>query len=202
MILVLATHNEGKKKEIETSLNLPFLEIKSLADFPAGLEIIEDGDSFAENALKKARTVCEYLKMPVLADDSGLMVDVLGGAPGIFSARFSGPRATDQANNEKLLTLLEGVPEDRRTSRFICALVFYAPSGQWRLTEGICQGRIALAPEGDQGFGYDPVFYLPEWGKTMAQLPLEAKNRISHRARALEKMRPHLFSLVKDTTRG
>ena len=123
-------------------------------------------------------------------------VDALQGAPGIYSARFSGLKATDQENNEKLLTLLQGIPEEKRTARFVCVLVFYEPSGQWVQTEGICQGRIAAAPRGDQGFGYDPVFYLPEFQKTMAQLPLETKNRISHRARALEKMRPHLLSFI------
>jgi XTP/dITP diphosphohydrolase len=197
MILVLATRNEGKKREIEIALNLPFLELKTLADFPQTSEIIEDGASFAENALKKARITCERLKKPVLADDSGLVVDALGGAPGIYSARFSGPKATDRTNYEKLLTRLEGVPEDQRQARFVCVLVFYPPLGQWVQTEGICEGRIALSPAGNQGFGYDPIFFLPEFGKTMAQIPLETKNRISHRAQALEKMRPHLLQFFR-----
>jgi XTP/dITP diphosphohydrolase len=197
MILVLATRNEGKIREIETALDIPSLVYKSLNDFPQAPEMVEDGSSFVENALKKALTVSRTLHMPVLADDSGLVVDALGGAPGIYSARFSGPGATDQANNEKLLTLLEGVPEAKRSSRFVCALVFCHPSGRTIQTEGMCQGMIALSPRGDMGFGYDPVFYLPELKKTMAQIPLKTKNRISHRAQALEKMRPHLLEFVR-----
>jgi len=196
VILVLATRNKGKSREIGSALAIPSLTFQSLNEYPDLPEVIEDGASFLENALKKARTVSESLQLPVLADDSGLEVDLLRGAPGILSARFSGPQATDQANNEKLLTLLQGVPEEKRTARFVCILVLYDPSGRWFQTEGTCQGRIALIPEGDQGFGYDPVFYLPEFRKTMAQLPLEIKNRISHRAKALEKMRPHLLSLL------
>ena len=196
MILVLATRNKEKAREIEAALALPSLTFRSLMDFPDLPEVIEDGTSFLENALKKARTVSSSLNLPVLADDSGLEVDILKGAPGIRSARFSGPQATDQQNNEKLLTLLQGIPEDNRTARFVCVLVYYDPSGRWIQTEGTCQGRIALTSTGDQGFGYDPVFYLPEFERTMAQLPLETKNRISHRAKALERMRPHLLSLL------
>jgi XTP/dITP diphosphohydrolase len=195
--LVLATRNKGKIREIGTSLALSALTFRSLNDFPDLPDIIEDGASFLENALKKARTISRNLNLPVLADDSGLVVDYLQGAPGIYSARFSGPAATDQKNNEKLLTLLKGVPEEKRTARFVCILAFYAPSDQWIETEGTCEGRIAVAPEGDQGFGYDPVFYLPEFRKTMAQLPLETKNRISHRAKALAKMKPHILSMMR-----
>ena len=196
MILVLATRNKGKAREIGASLAMPSLTFQSLNDFPELPDVIEDGASFQENALKKARTVSNSLNLPVLSDDSGLEVDFLNGAPGIYSARFSGPQATDQENNQKLLDLLKGVPEEKRTARFVCVLVFFDPSGQWVQTEGSCEGLIASAPAGDQGFGYDPVFYLPEFQKTMAQLPLESKNRISHRAKALEKMRPHLLSLL------
>lgn len=197
MILVLATRNNGKLREIGTSLNIPSLTYKSLNDFPDLPKIIEDGSSFQENALKKARTVSNSLNLPVLADDSGLTVDYLKGAPGIYSARFAGPRAADPENNEKLLTLLHGVPEEKRTARFVCVLVFYDPSGRWFQTEGFWEGLIAPAPTGDHGFGYDPIFYLPELQKTVAQLPLETKSRISHRAKALEKMRPHILSFLK-----
>jgi len=197
MILVLATRNNGKLREIGTSLNIPSLTYKSLNDFPDLPEIIEDGSSFQENALKKARTVSNSLNLPVLADDSGLTVDYLKGAPGIYSARFAGPRAADSENNKKLLTLLQGVPEEKRMARFVCVLVFYEPSGRWFQTEGVWEGLIAPAPKGDQGFGYDPIFYLPELQKTVAQLSLETKSRISHRAKALEKMRPHILSLLK-----
>jgi XTP/dITP diphosphohydrolase len=196
VILILATRNKGKAREIGASLEIPSLTFQSLNDFPELPEVIEDGTSFLENALKKARIISDNLKFPVLADDSGLVVDYLQGAPGIYSARFSGPTATDQENNEKLLTLLKGVPEEKRLARFVCVLVFYEPSGRWVQTEGTCEGRIAFASEGDHGFGYDPVFYLPEFQKTMAQLPLETKIRISHRAKAIERMRPRLLSLL------
>jgi XTP/dITP diphosphohydrolase len=199
MILVLATRNNGKVSEIGASLDIPSLTYKSLNDFPDLPEIIEDGSSFQENALKKARTVSNSLNLPGLADDSGLTVDCLKGAPGIYSARFAGPRAADPENNEKLLTLLQGVPEEKRTARFVCVLVFYEPSGRWFQTEGVWEGLIAPAPKGDQGFGYDPIFYLPELQKTVAQLSLETKSRISHRARALEKMRPHILSVLRQT---
>jgi XTP/dITP diphosphohydrolase len=195
MILVLASKNRGKVREIETALNLPGVTFKSLRDFPDLPDIDEDGSSFLENALKKARTIAEILKLPVLADDSGLEVDALKGAPGIFSARFAGPGATDQENNAKLLDLLQGIPDDRRTARFVCVLVLVRPSGEWHQTRGVCEGRITRHPRGDQGFGYDPIFFLDSFQKTTAEIPLETKNRISHRARALEGMRPHLLQL-------
>lgn len=198
MILVLATGNQGKVREIISGLALPSLSYKSLNDFSGLPEIIEDGLSFLENALIKARTIGRLLGLPVLADDSGLEVDFLKGQPGIYSARFAGPEATDRANNEKLLSLMQAVPEDQRTARFICVMVLALPSGEWFQAEGECRGLITRSPLGDQGFGYDPVFYLPDFQKTMAQLPLETKNRISHRAKALERMRPHLLSLLKD----
>jgi XTP/dITP diphosphohydrolase len=197
MILVLASKNKGKIREIENALVIPSLTYKSLNDFTGLPEIIEDGSSFLENAFKKAETISKALNLAVLADDSGLEVDFLQGAPGIYSARFAGDQATDSKNNEKLLGLLTAVPEAKRTARFVCALVLYFPSGEWFQSEGICEGRIAYSPEGDQGFGYDPVFYLPEFQKTMAGLPLEVKNRISHRAKALGNMRPHLLSVLK-----
>jgi XTP/dITP diphosphohydrolase len=196
MILVLASKNEGKIREIKNALVIPSLTYKSLNDFTGLPEIIEDGSSFLENALKKAETISKALNLAVLADDSGLEVDFLQGAPGIYSARFAGDQATDSQNNEKLLGLLMGVPEAKRTARFVCALVLCLPSGAWFQAEGICEGRIAQSPEGDQGFGYDPVFYLPEFQKTMAGLPIEVKNSISHRAKALGNMRPHILSAM------
>lgn len=197
MILVLASKNQGKIREIENTLVIPSLTYKSLNDFTGLPEIVEDGSSFLENAFKKARTISKALNLAVMADDSGLVVDFLHGAPGIYSARFAGDQSTDPQNNEKLLGLLTGVPETKRTARFVCVLVLYLPTGAWFQTEGTCEGRIALAPEGDQGFGYDPVFYLAEFQKTMAGLPLETKNQISHRSKALENMRPHLQALLK-----
>ena len=197
MILVLATSNQGKIREIEKVLDLPRLEIRSLQDFPDLPEVVEDGRTFLENALKKARACAQATGLPALADDSGLEVDCLNGAPGLYSARFSGAEATDEANNRKLLSLLEGVPEERRTARFVCQMVLYLPEGNWIQTEGYCPGIIAPEPRGDHGFGYDPAFYLPELNKTMAEISLEEKNRISHRAQALEKIRAHLEAILK-----
>ena len=197
MILVLATRNQGKIREIEKALDLPRLEIRSLQDFPDLPEVVEDGRTFLENAFKKAQACAQATGGPALADDSGLEVDCLNGAPGIYSARFSGAEATDEANNRKLLSLLEGIPEERRTARFVCRMVLYLPAGTWIQTEGFCPGIIARAPRGEHGFGYDPVFYLPEFNKTMAELPLEEKNQISHRAQALRKIRSHLEAIQK-----
>jgi XTP/dITP diphosphohydrolase len=197
MILVLATRNQGKIQEIEKALDLPLLEIQSLRDFPDLSEVVEDGRTFLENAFKKAQACAQATGRPALADDSGLEVDCLNGAPGIYSARFSGAEATDEANNRKLLSLLEGIPEERRTARFVCLMVLYFPEGRWIRTEGYCPGIIAPEPQGEYGFGYDPIFYLPELNKTMAEIPLEEKNRISHRAQALQKIRFHLEAILK-----
>lgn len=197
MILVLATQNQGKVREMEGALDLPRLEIRSLRDFPDLPEVVEDGRTFLENALKKARACARSTGWPALADDSGLEVDGLTGAPGIYSARFSGAGATDEANNRKLLSLLEGVPPEKRTARFVCLMVLYFPEGRWIQTEGYCPGMIAPGPKGEHGFGYDPIFYLPEFKKTMAELPLEEKNRISHRAQALQKIRSHLETILR-----
>ena len=197
MILVLATRNQGKIREIERALDLPRLEIRSLQDFPDLPEVVEDGRTFLENAFKKAQDCAQATSRPTLADDSGLEVDYLNGAPGIYSARFFGAGATDEANNRKLLSLLEGIPEEKRTARFVCQMVLYLPEGTWIETEGFCPGIIARAPRGEHGFGYDPVFYLPEFNKTMAELPLEEKNRISHRTQALREIRSHLEAILK-----
>ncbi len=197
MILVLATQNQGKIREIEKSLDLSRLKIRSLQDFPDLPEVVEDGQTFLENAFKKAQACARATGCPALADDSGLEVDCLNGAPGIYSARFSGEGATDEANNRKLLSLLEGLPEERRTARFVCQMVLYLPEGKWIQTEGFCPGIIAPGPRGEHGFGYDPVFYLPEFNRTMAEISLEDKNRISHRAQALQKIRLHLWTILK-----
>jgi XTP/dITP diphosphohydrolase len=201
MVLVLATKNKGKLREIEAALSLPGLNFKSLRDYPDIPDVLEDGASFLENALKKARTISQVLSLPVLADDSGLEVDALQGAPGIYSARFAGPGANDQSNNQKLLDLLLEIPEIQRTARFVCFLVLFRPSGEWIQTRGVCEGFIAREQKGDYGFGYDPVFLLSSMQKTMAEIPLEIKNRISHRALALEKMKPHVLTLLKNEVR-
>ena len=168
------------------------LDLLSLSDYPDIPEIVEDGETFFENALKKARVVSEFTGEVVLADDSGLEVDFLGGKPGVFSSRYSGPDATDELNNEELLRELEGVPMDERGASFVCALVLYRPDGTFNSFEGRWQGKIGYKPIGTEGFGYDPVFIVPEIGVTVAELSPEVKNRISHRAKAFNKFKKEL----------
>jgi len=163
------------------------IEIRSLNDYQEIPDIDEDGESFFENALKKAKVVSEHTGETVLADDSGLEVEYLGGKPGVYSSRYSGADATDSRNIKKLLETLEGVSVEKRSASFRCVLIFYQPGGRYRSFEGRLHGIIHDKPVGDGGFGYDPVFYLPEMGLTVAQLPPEMKNRISHRSRAIDK---------------
>lgn len=185
MRLVVATRNPGKVREIQAILaDLP-LEILSLADFPDLPDVAETGDTFEENAALKARAICQATGLLTLADDSGLEVDALGGAPGVYSSRFAGPTATDADRNTILLQKLRGVPPPQRTARFVAAVAIASPEGWVHTTRATCEGQIALAPRGQHGFGYDPVFLLPDRGVTMAELPPEEKNQISHRARAL-----------------
>lgn len=185
MKLVLATKNEGKVREMTKLLAEQDVEVLSLADFPEIEEIVEDGETFRENAVIKATEVCMQTGLITLADDSGLEVDFLEGLPGVYSARFAGEGKDDSANNKKLLELLDGVPEEQRTARFKCAVAVADTDCFVYIAEGTCAGFIAEEQRGDGGFGYDPLFYLPEHGKTFAELDLETKNKISHRARAL-----------------
>ena len=168
------------------------ISLFSLNDYPGIPEIVEDGKSFLENAVKKSRTVAEATGEIVLADDSGLEVDALGGAPGIHSARYAGTDADDLQNNRKLLHDLKGVPAASRGASFRCVLVLYPPDGRYEAFEGRWEGRIAEAPVGNGGFGYDPLFFLPGEGMTVAQLSPEAKNRVSHRAQAFSKLKERL----------
>jgi XTP/dITP diphosphohydrolase len=166
--------------------------LHSLYDFPDIQEIREDGHSYLENALKKAKTVSEFTGEMVLADDSGLEVDVLSGAPGIYSSRYGGDDATDESNLKKLLKKLQGVPPEKRGASFHCVLVFYKPDGTHEVFTGRWEGRIHDAPLGEGGFGYDPVFFLPDRGVTVSQLPDDVKNKISHRAQAFAKLKERL----------
>lgn len=197
MRLVLATKNRGKIREISELLAPLEIEILTLDDFPEIGEIKEDGDSFRENAVKKASAVCEQTGLITLADDSGLEVDYLDGAPGVISSRFAGEERDDEANNKKLLELMSGVPAKQRAARFRCVMAVAVPDGWVYTTEGACEGVIAEEPRGEGGFGYDPLFYLPEYGKTFAELDLETKNKISHRARALAGTLDILSELMK-----
>ena len=198
--LVLATKNRGKVKELVDMLSdIEGLEIMSLLDFPEDKvpEIKETGSTFEENAFIKAYEVAKATGLPALADDSGLEVDALGGKPGVRSARFGGEGLSDAERNEKLLKLLENVDERNRTARFRCCMVLVVPPEFDKyVTEGVCEGVIAFKPKGKHGFGYDPIFYVPRLGKTMAELPREEKNRISHRAQALEKMKEIIRSVL------
>lgn len=186
--IVIATKNKGKVIEIRSLLSGLDIEALSLDDFKDIPDVIEDGTTFTENALKKASQIAQATGLMALADDSGLEVDALGGAPGIHSARFTGEGASDDANNKKLLDELKDIDDGRRTARFKCVMVLYDPSGRWIKGEGVCEGLIAKAPKGKGGFGYDPVFFLPDLGRTMAELTKEEKGAISHRAMALREI--------------
>jgi len=193
--IVVATTNPGKLREIEAILAPLRWEVVPVSAYPGLPEIAEDGASFEENALKKARLTAAFTNEVALADDSGLEVDYLDGAPGVYSARFAGEPKDDAANNIKLLRLLEGVPWERRTARFRCVVAVATPGGRTATAEGACEGYILLEPRGAGGFGYDPLFYFPEHQKTFAELPPEVKNRVSHRARALAKIKDVLANL-------
>jgi len=169
------------------------VEVLSLKDFPGAPEVEEDGRTFRENALKKAKEISRHISETVLADDSGLEVDILGGQPGIRSARYAGPEATDEANNAKLLETLEGVPGEKRGAAFRCVLVLYRPDGRSEFFEGAWRGEILFVPRGAMGFGYDPLFLDPDQGLTAAELPPELKNRISHRGQAFATFREWLL---------
>lgn len=186
--LVIATKNAGKVVEIEAAFAaLPF-EIVSLASFGEIAEAVEDGATFEANALCKARYYAAQTGCACLADDSGLEVDVLDGRPGVYSARYAGAQASDAQNNAKLLAALAGVPEAQRTARFRCVLAFVGADGAQLLADGCCEGRILAAARGAGGFGYDPLFYLPQLGKTLAEVTVAEKNAVSHRGAALRQM--------------
>ncbi|MDK2882243.1 MAG: XTP/dITP diphosphohydrolase [Bacillota bacterium] len=195
--LVLATRNEGKVAEFKAGLAGLGITILSLSDFPTCPEIEEDGETFSANALKKARAVFAYTGLASLADDSGLEVDALGGAPGVLSHRFAGPEEDDAANNAKLLALLSGQPAEARTARFRAVLALVWGAGKETLVEGTCEGRILEKPRGEGGFGYDPLFYVPGLGRTLAELSVGEKNSISHRGTAIKNLRPVLAELIE-----
>jgi len=188
MQLLVATGNAGKLREIRKLFAEHPCQVLGLEDLPPVPEAVEDGASFAENAEKKARHYAQLTGLPTLADDSGLVVDALDGAPGIYSARYAGEKAGDAANNRKLLEALQGVPAVRRRAAFVCALALCEPDGTCRQFAGRLEGVILMEPRGDEGFGYDPLFLVPEYGKTLAELPLAIKNRISHRGQALKQL--------------
>ncbi|MFA9558644.1 XTP/dITP diphosphatase [Evansella sp. AB-rgal1] len=187
--LFIATKNKGKVAEFETFFAEMKIEVKSLLDLNEEIDVVEDGLTFEENAMKKAEEIGKKIGFPVLADDSGLEVDALDGAPGIYSARYAGEGKNDEENMNKLLEELSGVEKDQRTARFVCVLAIYIPGKPTKTIRGTCEGIIAKEQKGEYGFGYDPVFYLPEHGKMMAELEKTEKNTISHRANALIKLK-------------
>lgn len=186
--IVIATRNSGKAKEFAALFAKEGYQIKTLLDYPDLPDVEETGMTFEENARLKAETIAQLLQQPVLADDSGLVVDALNGMPGIFSARFAGERKSDAANNAKLLHELTNVPDEQRTAHFHCTLVFAAPQKESLVVEADWDGRIARIPQGDNGFGYDPLFIVPGYDKTSAELTSEEKNKISHRGMAVKEL--------------
>lgn len=186
--IVIATRNPGKAKEFSALFAKEGYQTKTLLDYPELPDVEETGKTFEENARLKAETIAHLLQQPVLADDSGLVVDALNGMPGIFSARFAGEQKSDAANNAKLLHELTDVSDDKRTAHFHCTLVFAAPQKESLVVEANWNGRIGRIPQGDNGFGYDPLFIVPEYGKTSAELSSEEKNEMSHRGMAVKQL--------------
>lgn len=195
--IVVATGNKGKVAEILMALSQLPVRVLALSDFPSIPEPVEDGTSFKENALLKARYYVKCTGKACLADDSGLEVDALQGAPGIYSARYAGKAADDAANNQKLLTELSNVETGKREARFRCVLAFVDTDGSFVTTDGVCPGVIGNEMRGAGGFGYDSLFYVPELNKTMAELSKSEKNAISHRGQALERMAVKLGGCLK-----
>ena len=183
-IIVLATGNKNKIREIKELLKDAPIEIKSIADYGTLPPVVEDGDTFEENAYKKAYHYARVLGLPCLADDSGLVVEALDGRPGVHSARYAGEKATDLEKCDKLLSEMKG--KENRRARFECVLSLASPGGPALTWEGSCAGEITTERHGESGFGYDPVFFYPPMGKTFAEIPMAEKNRVSHRGRALQ----------------
>jgi XTP/dITP diphosphohydrolase len=190
--LVLATRNHDKVIELVALLGDLGITIRTLDEFPGAPDVVEDGDTCEANAVKKARAIAESTGLPAVADDTGLEVDALGGRPGVYAARYAGEDATYEDNCRKLLRELTGVPREQRTARFLTVAAIALPSDGIRVAQGTLEGVIAEEASGTLGFGYDPVFLIPELGKTLAQLPADQKNTISHRAKAFAKVREML----------
>ncbi|MCY7761404.1 XTP/dITP diphosphatase [Bacillus spizizenii] len=185
---IIATHNPGKVKEFKEILEPKGYDVKSLAEIGFTEEIEETGHTFEENAILKAEAVAKAVNKMVIADDSGLSIDNLGGRPGVYSARYAGEQKDDQANIAKVLSELKGIEKEQRTARFRCALAVSIPGEETKTVEGHVEGYIAEEPRGEYGFGYDPIFIVKDKDKTMAELTSDEKNKISHRADALKKL--------------
>lgn len=188
--ILLASKNEKKRKELQEILQGMGIELLNFSDLEEEMpDVVEDGKSFTENAIKKAKTIAKLSNYTTLADDSGLVVRALGGEPGIYSARFAGENASDEANNNKLLNKMKDIAWEDRDAYFICVIALCTPEGEVRTVEGRCEGRITFTPQGEGGFGYDPLFMPHTYNKSFAQLNSEEKHLISHRGKALRKIK-------------
>lgn len=194
MKIFLATGNKNKIKEIEKIFNVDDIEILSIKDGIEIPEVVEDGNTFEENSKKKALEIAKFTNMITIADDSGLCVEALEGAPGVYSARYSGENATDEKNNEKLIKELKGIKN--RKAKFVCVITLAKPTGETYSFYGEVLGEIIDEPRGTDGFGYDPYFYMKDYGKTTAEMP-DVKNKISHRAKALASLKEKIFEILK-----
>jgi XTP/dITP diphosphohydrolase len=198
MKLLVATTNQGKLRELRQLLGPLAVDVVGLEQFDNPPIVAEDGATFTANAMKKALTLARFSELPTLADDSGLCVDVLNGAPGVYSARYAGEQGDDNANNARLVRELHQIPLNKRKAHFHCCIALAWPDGRCTTVEGQVDGLIIDQERGTNGFGYDPLFLVPEYGKTMAELPAEIKNRISHRGRALHQLLPLIEKIVKN----
>ncbi|MCX5722971.1 MAG: XTP/dITP diphosphatase [Nitrospirae bacterium] len=199
--LVLATRNRNKVSELVALLGDVGLTIRGLDEFPGAPDVVEDGLTCEANAVKKAKAIAEFTGLPAVADDTGLEVDALGGRPGVYAARYAGEGATYEDNCRKLLQELTGLSQERRTARFVTVAAIALPSGDIRVAQGTLDGVIAAEASGTLGFGYDPLFFVPELGKTLAQLSADQKNRISHRAKAFAQAKDLLQEMEFPDTR-
>ena len=190
--IIFATGNQGKMHEIRQILGDMDLEVVSMKEAGIDIDIVEDGTTFEENAIIKAKAVAAYTDAIVLADDSGLEIEYLNNEPGIYSARYMGADTPYSVKNQNFIDRLKGVPDEKRTARFVCVIAAAMPDGEIFTTKGVIEGRIAEEEKGENGFGFDPIFYVPEYGCTTAQLSEEQKNAISHRGKALEAMKEEL----------
>ena len=192
MKVILASKNQHKLVELSAILSQLGFEIALESEYGLDIDVDETGTTFEENSFLKAEAVMKASGLPVLADDSGLEIDYLGGEPGIYSARYMGEDTSYDIKNARILERMEGVPDDQRTARFVCAMAAIMPGGEVICTEGIMEGLIGYEMKGTNGFGYDPIFYLPEYGMTSSEISPEKKNEISHRGKALRKMQDEL----------
>lgn len=197
--LVLATRNRHKVEELVALLGDLDITIRTLDEFPGAPDVVEDGETCEANAVKKACAIAEFTGLPAVADDTGLEVDALGGRPGVYAARYAGEDATYEDNCRKLLQELAGVPRPNRTATFLTVAAIASPSSGVQVAKGQLQGLITEEPAGSQGFGYDPVFFVLELGRTLAELSADEKNRVSHRAKAFAKVRTLLLGTVSSS---